>query len=209
MATIISCKDPGKPCVGAQCQPKSGLCLLVPHKAVTSCDDNDSCTVGDACSGNNADDATCVPGKKKDCDDQNPCTTNTCSAKSGCVSNVDKTYNAPCYTGPKATDEVGLCSKGKHGCKADATLGPCAGEILPAAAELCDGKDDDCDGDTDEGCGSVGWAFSQVGARLTGSGGKYRLDARSGVRVGGEASGGGKRHITWGLQAWISAWSAK
>jgi len=55
----------------------------------------------------------------------------------------------PCYTGPPATEGVGVCSAGTQTC-VDSYWGVCEGETLPSD-ETCDGLDNDCDGETDDG----------------------------------------------------------
>ncbi|MDP2600089.1 MAG: hypothetical protein Q8P84_05060 [Deltaproteobacteria bacterium] len=53
----------------------------------------------------------------------------------------------PCYTGPAATKDKGVCREGTQSCNGY-QWGDCEGEILPTA-ETCDNLDNDCDGVTD------------------------------------------------------------
>jgi hypothetical protein len=69
----ISCEDLD-PCTKHGCDPVMG-CTSEP--AAGPCDDGNLCTIDDACSG-----GACVPGKAKDCDDQDPCTKDGCVATS-------------------------------------------------------------------------------------------------------------------------------
>jgi hypothetical protein len=62
--------------------------------------------------------------------------------------------NAPCYTGPLGTGNVGLCMTGTHSCLPDGSgYGACLGEITPQP-EVCEAgqKDENCDGTANEGC---------------------------------------------------------
>jgi hypothetical protein len=74
---------PGAPldCGGscARCDPVGG-CIIRP--AGYACSDGDACTVGDACPGNGP---VCVPGVRSDCEDNDPCTAESCDAGGGCL----------------------------------------------------------------------------------------------------------------------------
>ncbi len=74
---------PGAPldCGGtcASCDPVAG-CVIRP--AGYACSDGDACTVGDACPGNGP---VCVPGVRSDCEDNDPCTAESCDAHGGCL----------------------------------------------------------------------------------------------------------------------------
>jgi len=59
---------------------------------------------------------------------------------------------APCYSGPRGTEGVGLCRAGVQTCdNSGMPTGPCIGEVQPIA-EACDPgqKDEDCDGEVNE-----------------------------------------------------------
>ena len=67
------------------------------------CDDSDACTTPDTCSG-----GTCTGGAPTDCDDQNPCTDDSCDPAMGCVN----AYNSiPCDDENECT-EGDVCSQG-------------------------------------------------------------------------------------------------
>jgi hypothetical protein len=56
----------------------------------------------------------------------------------------------PCYTGPAATRNVGVCRDGSQVCLRGRWSGPCSGAVTPGL-ETCNGRDDDCDGVVDGG----------------------------------------------------------
>jgi hypothetical protein len=107
-----SCDD-GNPCTADSCVSTSGSCV---HKGDfgtgQACDaDGSVCTSGDACAS-----GKCVPGKTLTCDDQNPCTVDSCNPVKGCVAKpvADKT---DC-----ASDGQSWCMLGT--CVAQSACGP-------------------------------------------------------------------------------------
>ena len=72
----VQCDD-GKECTEDKCDEMSG-CLTTPVEG--ACEDGSACTVNDACA-----DGECVTGDPKTCDDNNPCTADTCDVATGCV----------------------------------------------------------------------------------------------------------------------------
>ena len=114
------------------------------------------------------------------CDDDNPCTTDSCldgscthtpvnqgtpcgpggwmqcDATGQCVPPLMCNPGAieECYSGDPSTYNVGICKAGIHVCDSTGMQwGPCTGEVLPRA-EICgNGQDDDCNGVIDNGCG--------------------------------------------------------
>lgn len=77
-----------------------------------------------------------------------------------CDDLVDENMSQACYTGPRDTINVGICSPGVQTCQEGRWGAPdragvwaqdlCGGEILPQR-EVCDGADNDCDGEVDYG----------------------------------------------------------
>ncbi len=56
-----------------------------------------------------------------------------------------------CYTGPAATEGVGLCVGGTRTCLGDGSgFGACEGEITPVSETCATAEDEDCDGDANE-----------------------------------------------------------
>ena len=104
----VPCDDKN-PCTLDTCNIGSG-CLPLALSAV-DCDDGDSCTAPDACQS-----GTCK-GKPLGCDDQNPCTADTCT-KGQCANSAT----------------TGVCSDGNP-CSVDdtCTTGKCVGKVL-----ICD-----------------------------------------------------------------------
>jgi hypothetical protein len=121
------CKD-ANVCTEDSCDTKMG-CLFLANSA--TCTDGDACTVSDVCK-----DKSCTAGSKKDCDDKNVCTNDSCDAKSGC------TYTAkqnPCDDGNPCTI-VDVC-KDKV-CKG-ITPKDCGDDDV-CTADSCDSKTGKC-----------------------------------------------------------------
>ena len=78
----LQCMD-GNPCTDDTCDPVVG-CVHVNNTA--PCDDGNSCTTGDTCSG-----GTCRPGGPTNCDDGNCCTIDGCNPATGCVHTTNTT----------------------------------------------------------------------------------------------------------------------
>ncbi len=128
--TAVVCDD-GNPCTQDACEPQFG-CTMMPSDGA-NCSDGDACTQGDVCKS-----AMCKSGKAQFCDDNKPCTTDSCNPTSGCVY-ADNTL--PC-----SDDDV---------CTA---TDACAGGVcVPGSPLACnDGNpctDDSCD--TKTGCVSL------------------------------------------------------
>ena len=150
--SILSCDDKN-PCTLDGCDPATG-CTHTPQDV--PCSDGDFCTVVDACNA-----GTCVGTGAPDCNDKNPCTTDTCATKQGCVhtANTD-----PC-------NDNNACTT-----KDTCTNGQCAGGPPPDCNDNDKCTDDACnpvtgcthvlntDFDTDEqncgGCGIVCPAYT-------------------------------------------------
>lgn len=74
--TLKDCRDEN-PCTIDWCDKVQG-CL---HGTTTgACDDGNACTVGETCAT-----GMCAGGVPRDCNDNNPCTTDDCDPKKGCV----------------------------------------------------------------------------------------------------------------------------
>jgi hypothetical protein len=67
----------------------------------------------------------------------------------------------PCYTGPSATEGIGLCQAGIAICLEDGSaFGECEGEVLPARETCMVAGDEDCDGSAPDCAGSHLWSKS-------------------------------------------------
>jgi hypothetical protein len=125
------------------CNKANEMCVLAPAKPDgTSCDDGDACTEGDACSK-----TKCV-GAPVSCDDENPCTLDTCDPASGCghaaIAGVCEAGD-PCR-GPDTCVE-GACVEGpavacddKNDCTSDACEGT-KGCVYTPVSGGCDDND--------------------------------------------------------------------
>jgi hypothetical protein len=108
----------GPTVAGHVCQPYVDACLyqevcdgialecpLVPVPVGDACSDGNACTVGDTC-GNNF---NCNAGSQVLCDDQNPCTDESCNQATGCVS-APRADGSACMIGcASATCQAGEC----------------------------------------------------------------------------------------------------
>jgi hypothetical protein len=83
------------------------------------------------------------------------CDGNVNDMAAGCV--CAPTTTAPCYDGPAATENVGLCHGGTKACAADGkSYGACTGQVLPQPETCNTPGDDDCNGQTNEGGAGCG-----------------------------------------------------
>ncbi len=73
--SAVTCDD-GNQCTNSTCVPETG-CVHVPRTG--ACVDSNLCTGPDTCSG-----SSCVGGPQIVCDDNNPCTRDTCDPAVGC-----------------------------------------------------------------------------------------------------------------------------
>ncbi|MFZ4578455.1 MAG: hypothetical protein ACOYOB_08685 [Myxococcota bacterium] len=80
--TVVKCDESlNNACQTNTCDPALGKCGLNKKQNGLGCDaDGTICTEGDACL-----DGQCAPGKVANCNDNNPCTDDSCNAKIGCV----------------------------------------------------------------------------------------------------------------------------
>jgi hypothetical protein len=127
-----------EPCVDAHactndvCDEPLRACAYVPD--ASRCDDADACNGLERCDVARG----CEPGAPPVCDDDDDCTTDTCEAALGCVSE------------PRDRDGDGFGDGfcGGLDCVDDPARGGAA--VAPGRVEVCDnGFDDDCDGVTD------------------------------------------------------------
>ena len=112
--TARTCND-NNVCTTDTCNPASG-CVFTNN--TNACSDGNTCTVGDICGG-----GTCHPGTGTlDCNDHNPCTTDTCTPAAGCV----------------FTSNTNACTDG-NACTVGDTCG--GGACHPGAQVVCGARD--------------------------------------------------------------------
>lgn len=112
-----------------------------------SCTDDSDCDDGDACNGEETCDTgthTCDAGEALDCDNDDPCTADSCDPDAGCVNAL--------------IDDDGD-GYSPHTCTTSGLMGDDCDDtddtVYPGAPELCDEEDNDCDSDVDEDVVSV------------------------------------------------------
>lgn len=144
--SIPVCPQPASVCQLATCAPATGICGLVATKEGEGCNADDSlCTIGDQCAS-----GSCVAGSALPCDDNNPCTADSCSPSAGCVyqpapgnctdnnacTESDTCSSGVCVGTPRVCDDAKPCT--------DDACDPGTGCIAPDAPDqtLCspDGK---------------------------------------------------------------------
>jgi hypothetical protein len=122
-----------------------GLCEIQTQADGQACDDGNECNKNTACL-----QGACL-GQEIDCDDSNPCTTDSCDPTTGCTYEADNTAacsdGAPCTTNDSCLD--GVCKAGSpkdcaddNVCTddyCDTATGDC---IAEGAAGACDDNDD-------------------------------------------------------------------
>lgn len=137
--SVVKCPIAQGDCFEAKCAPASGACVTTlkkdpndPSKQDTTCSDGDVCTLGEKC---NAAGVCGGDGTKLQCDDGNPCTTDSCNKLLGCT----HVANAlPCDDGNPCT---------KAAAPGDLETDHCAsGACVPGTASECQcSSDADCD----------------------------------------------------------------
>jgi len=151
------CSQDGKPCTLDVC--KNGKCSHISVNDEMECDDGNLCTVGDVCVG-----GKCSGIEMRSCDDNNPCTSDSCNPLIGCVHSAigDGILNAcgGCYKlnaevgdACKLDDKSGVCSNGTYMCQFGGGI-TCVQSTFPEL-EKCNGLDDNCNGQVDEGFGTT------------------------------------------------------
>ena len=148
VATVMLACDDGNQCTTDSCDPALG-CVNTENDA--PCNDDNICTVNDFCQG-----GECLGGGALDCDDQNPCTDDTCLPDGGCLitpnaapctdanecTTGDHCQEAECVTtGLLPCDDDNLCTN--NNCDPD------FGCVYSANSQLCDDSnactdDDQC-----------------------------------------------------------------
>jgi hypothetical protein len=124
----------GTTCMAAKCDSATGKCVQTPTGDKIPCDDGDKCTEKDACISGKCE------GAQTNCDDNKPCTTDTCDAAAGCK----YTHNTfACDDGDKCTEKdackAGKCQPGKAicQCKVDKDCDQSGGDKCKAT-HFCD-----------------------------------------------------------------------
>ena len=99
--------DDENPCTDDYAAGASCACSHEPTHSGTLCSDGDACTAGEACDGNGTP-SSCSGGTLVNCDDANPCTTDTCNTATGCV----HTNNTNACNDGNACTQIDVCANG-------------------------------------------------------------------------------------------------
>ena len=158
----VSCND-GNPCTDDVCFPNTGKCLQANTVAGVPCSDGNACTMADKCALGQC------SGQPANCDDGNPCSSDTCEPKLGCVHTI---FNgAPCNDNNACTSadvcKNGVCGGGQQtcndgnpctldgcnatgGCTSAPIIGACNDGNVCTVGEKCDASG--CKGGTVQNC---------------------------------------------------------
>ena len=93
---------PNTDCTLGICNPRTGGCVGVPLTG-KRCDDGNACTERDRCKNGRCE------GRPVNCDDHNPCTTDSCDPTLGCQ-NVDSPDCSECPNGPSDCQDNNVCN---------------------------------------------------------------------------------------------------
>jgi hypothetical protein len=100
-----SCDD-GNSCTSDRCDTATGQCVNTPAAAGQSCSDGNQCNGAETCNAQ----GVCAPGTAPNCDDQNPCTTDSCSATGGCGHAAGNEGGACPLAGGTGVCRAGTCT---------------------------------------------------------------------------------------------------
>jgi len=156
---VVDCND-SDPCTADSCNPSSG-CVNAQAATGADCDDGDACTEDDVCTTGGA-----CEGDAVDCDDNNPCSADSCDSATGCVS-VNVASGTSCSDGD-VCDGAETCLDGvcTAGTPLDCNdLNPCTNDschptdgcasvnnTLPCTdGDVCNGDEECADGVCEDG----------------------------------------------------------
>ena len=150
--TVVDCPEPeglGSECLAPSCDADSGACGLAIANEGALCNNGDICSHSETCV-----EGVCTGGTPVNCNDGNPCTTDTCVAEEGCHHEATE---APCSDGNQCTTgdhcEAGICvGGGSVGCGdgnpcTDDACEPANGCVHSLNEVLCDDGDPCTQGD--------------------------------------------------------------
>ena len=149
---VENCND-STPCTNDSCDPGLG-CRHQPVPSGTSCSDNNLCNGDEVCGG-----GICIPGHTLNCNDNNPCTADTCSPTLGCQHTISP--GASCNDGNACTvndscSASGTCQPGvprvcddSQECTTD-TCNPASGCVFTPRTGTCTDDGNTC---TNDVCG--------------------------------------------------------
>ena len=114
------------PCLKSICDPTTGQCNPTVTGDGRDCDDGDLCTTASKCKG-----GKCEGAASLDCDDDNPCTKDSCNPATGCV---HEPVDAPCETDTdKCTTQE--CQAGA--CVGKTVITSCVPDGNPCTDDAC------------------------------------------------------------------------
>ncbi|MBI1825430.1 MAG: FG-GAP repeat protein [Planctomycetes bacterium] len=132
-ANGTACTDDGNACTNDVCNG-SGSCTHPAKTNGTSCSDGNACTTGDTCSN-----GVCVGGPALNCNDNNPCTTDSCAPSTGCA-HVSAANGTACGSSASTDcDSADTCSNGTcvPNYKASGTV--CTDDGNACTSDVCNG----------------------------------------------------------------------
>jgi hypothetical protein len=147
------CPPSPNPCMMPSCQ-QDGTCTFVPRERMTPCDDGNPCTGADKCDGDGSCVGICDAGI---CDDQDPCTTDSCHPVTGCAHEPIPNCLGPCSTAADCPQPCSDCfyatcsPEGVCGSNPKRPGSPCDDGLPWTTGDACDGQGN-CVPEEEDGC---------------------------------------------------------
>jgi hypothetical protein len=147
------CPPSTNPCMMPSCQ-QDGTCTFVPRERMTPCDDGNPCTGADKCDGEGSCVGICDAGI---CDDQDPCTTDSCHPVTGCAHEPIPNCLGPCSTPADCPQPCSDCfyttcsPEGVCGENPKRPGSPCDDGLPWTTGDACDGQGN-CVPEEEDGC---------------------------------------------------------
>ncbi|MFO1462508.1 MAG: vWA domain-containing protein [bacterium] len=149
---VLQCEDDGNACTVESCNDDTGLCEsktienCKPCKSSADCDDGNSCNGAEVC----GDKGTCMSGTPLVCNDNNPCTNDSCdpSTRLGCKYVPKDCSDGLSCTADSCDSQSGECKHDTASCECTNNSmcndgNPCTDDVCNLQTFACEHRNDD------------------------------------------------------------------